>query len=276
MTTLFSWAGIDTHGPASIYIASDSRISWGEQTTWDVGRKLFASKLHPEIFGYCGSVAFPIQILGQLIELIDNNLLFYDNDSVDTKLERVRLVIEKSYNEIPTNQKKQCKILYATRLDCKMSSSFHVARISVNVKSITAEWLNLPEKSGLIVRAGSGRTALKTWHEEWVGNPSSDPHQSGMNSRYVYSAFSDALKSQQDSFSGGAPQLIGLYREGPARSFGIIHKEKRFLNGVEVYESPSFNSIEWRNERFERCCGESMQILKQAQRQPKLRGIKQP
>ena len=91
MTTLFSWTGIDTHGPASIYIASDSRISWGKNATWDAGRKLFASKNFPEIFGYCGSVSFPIQILGQLIEHIDDGLLLSESDSIEIKIEKIKI-----------------------------------------------------------------------------------------------------------------------------------------------------------------------------------------
>ena len=81
MTTLLSWVGIDTHGAASVYIASDSRISCGCSQQWDVGRKVFASKTSPKIFGYCGDVSFPIQILGQLVELIDTGCLFEKNDS---------------------------------------------------------------------------------------------------------------------------------------------------------------------------------------------------
>ena len=52
MTMLASWVGIDTHGPASAYIISDSRISWNEQENFDHGKKVFASKNYPELFGY--------------------------------------------------------------------------------------------------------------------------------------------------------------------------------------------------------------------------------
>ncbi|MFB2661226.1 hypothetical protein [Shewanella mangrovisoli] len=276
MTTLFSWTGIDTHGSASIYIASDSRISWGKNATWDVGRKLFASRNYPEILGYCGSVSFPIQILGQLIEHIDDGLLLCESDSIEIKIEKIRCEIERNLSLMPKAHRGICQILYATRLGNRMRSSFHAARIKVTPDRVTADKIELPERSGLIASAGSGKTSLNTWYEQWVGNPSQDPHQSGRTSRNVFSAFCDSLESKQDPYSGGAPQLVGIYREGPAKNFGIIHRGHRYLNGIEVTASKGLNSIEWRNELFERCCGESMGILKKAQRQPKLREIKAP
>ena len=50
---LVSWIGIDTHGPTSAYIAADSRISWNMTNKFDFGKKVFASKKYPEIFGIC-------------------------------------------------------------------------------------------------------------------------------------------------------------------------------------------------------------------------------
>lgn len=276
MTTLFSWTGIDTHGPASIYIASDSRISWGSGATWDVGRKLFASRNLPEIFGYCGSVSFPIQILGQLIEHIDDRLLFSESDSIETKIEKIRSEINRSLNLMPKPQRGSCEILYATRLGNRMQSSFHAAKIKATHNGVSAEKIKLPENSGLIASSGSGKVSLNMWYEEWVGKSSQDPYQSGRTSRSVFSAFCDSLESRQDPYSGGAPQLVGIYREGPSKNFGVIHRGKRYLNGVEVVSTVGLNSIEWRNELFERCCGDSMLILKKAQRQPKSRGIKKP
>ena len=274
MTTLFSWTGIDTHGPASIYIASDSRISWGEKTTWDAGRKSFASRHYPEIFGYCGSVSFPIQILSQLIEYIDDGLLFCNSDSIDIKIEKVMREITRSHYLMPQSQRGVCQILYATRLGNRMGSSFHAARIKVAKDNVSVEKIELPEKSGLIAVSGSGKTSFKTWYEAGVGKPSQDPYQSGRTSRNVFSSFCDSLASSEDPYSGGAPQLVGIYREGPSKNFGVIHKGKRYLNGVEVTPSINLNSIEWRNELFERCCGESLGVLKKAQRQPKLSQIK--
>ncbi len=100
MTSLVAWIAVDSRSPASIYLVSDSRISWGSQT-WDYGRKLFASRNYPEILGYYGDVLFPSQVLGRLIDLIDLNLLFNADDLPSHKWEKILSVIQKSFKGYP-------------------------------------------------------------------------------------------------------------------------------------------------------------------------------
>lgn len=45
MTMLVSWIGVDTHGPSSVYIAADSRISWTQEHKFDFGKKVFAGSI---------------------------------------------------------------------------------------------------------------------------------------------------------------------------------------------------------------------------------------
>jgi hypothetical protein len=71
MTLLVSWVGVDTHGPSSVYIASDSQISWGTLAKFNFGRKVFAFSKWPDILGYCGDVLFPSIALNQIVELAD-------------------------------------------------------------------------------------------------------------------------------------------------------------------------------------------------------------
>ena len=52
MTLLVCWAGIDTHGPSSLYMAADSRISWKAPAFFDYGRKVFAFTRWPDVLGY--------------------------------------------------------------------------------------------------------------------------------------------------------------------------------------------------------------------------------
>lgn len=49
MTLLSSWLGVDSRHPSSIYILSDSRISWGDKTKFDYGKKVFGCKNSPDI-----------------------------------------------------------------------------------------------------------------------------------------------------------------------------------------------------------------------------------
>ncbi len=71
MTSLISWVAIDSRGPASFYVASDSRISWARDAHWDMGRKLFTCRHSPDLFGYCGDVLFPSLLLSQVSQLLD-------------------------------------------------------------------------------------------------------------------------------------------------------------------------------------------------------------
>src|SRR5258705_12262992 len=71
MTSIVAWAGVDSRRVGTIYIASDSRISWGRYQ-WDQGRKVFACRKAPHIFGYWGDVLFPALALPVLVERIDS------------------------------------------------------------------------------------------------------------------------------------------------------------------------------------------------------------
>ncbi|WP_155681775.1 hypothetical protein [Burkholderia stagnalis] len=89
MTLLVSWAGIDTHGTSSLYIASDSRLSWDKATSYDAGRKVFAFARWPDVLGYCGDVLFPSLALNQIVDLADAGLLFAPDFSPKQKFQAI-------------------------------------------------------------------------------------------------------------------------------------------------------------------------------------------
>jgi len=68
MTSLVAWVGVDRK-PGSLYLASDSRLTWtvrkGEAPVrkWDSGPKVFASRQTADIFRYWGFTEFPSQLL---------------------------------------------------------------------------------------------------------------------------------------------------------------------------------------------------------------------
>jgi hypothetical protein len=130
VTSLLAWVGVDQRGPASVYMASDSRISWGAKQYWDFGRKLFASTRFPELFGYCGDVAFPSHVLGQTTVLIDTGLLFELTDSPLAKLEKVKTSLSRSLAGYPSTYRRPFSIVYCTRENMGMHSIFHVYRLS--------------------------------------------------------------------------------------------------------------------------------------------------
>ena len=76
MTLLLAWASFDDgkDDPSAIYIATDSRISWGDTSTWDFAQKVFCVPQSMEIFGYCGDVMCVTQTLSQIVHLCSSNI----------------------------------------------------------------------------------------------------------------------------------------------------------------------------------------------------------
>lgn len=131
----------------------------------------------------------------------------------------------------------------------------------------------LPKESDIIHIMGSGKTQFMNNYERYQKGPNSN------TSRNVFHCFIDTLNNSVDSACGGAPQLVGLYRkpETVGIEYGIIYRkekgkiERRYFLGMEVpkdVSSGSYCNIEWRNENFELCNGETMKRLPDAANQP--------
>lgn len=262
MTSLVAWIGVDSRWPTSIYLASDSRVTWGEEPgAWDHARKLFASKNHPDILGFCGHVLFPSQILGQIIDLIDAGLLYPADTRAEHKWAMISYLMKLSFQAYPLKQTDPFSIIFCSRDHDGMLSEF---RIYTLAWTEAGEWsarndVRLPAQSGLLGLFGTGDDAVKKWYTEWAKT------REGRTSRSIYSAFCDALRTGEDPHSGGAPQLVGLYRRGAAKTFGVIWNNQRFVLGLPLPDSESLQGIEWRNELFERCDPKDMQRLMDAQ-----------
>lgn len=272
MTSLLAWIGVDSRTPSSIYLVSDSRITWTDPhfptRIWDYGRKLFASRKHPEILGYCGDVLFPSQVLGQLIDIIDADSLFDLEESPNSKWGKVVTVIQQSFEAYPLKEQ-GFTIIYCTRENSGLDLVFHMftLRWDPNKGWTNNQELDLPEKSGIISTFGSGKKFVDIWYSHW-----NNTREKG-TSRIVFSAFCDALHSGGDAYSGGAPQLVGLYRTGCARSFGVIYQGVRYLLGIPVTASNCLDNVEWRNSLFERCDWQTLQRLEDAQSHHKPHGL---
>lgn len=264
MTTLVSWAGVDSRGVASIYLASDSRITWGERDTWNYGKKLFYAKSSPEVFGFCGDVIFPAQVLDQLCEEIDAGGGFPSEFDFEGKLSIVHQRIASAFVNYPRLQRNEFEVFYISRMGAGMKSEFYAGRVYWEKGGdVEFEVMSVPSiTSGLIKVAGSGVGALNNWSYKW-GN--SDVKGT---SRSVFAALCSSIKSGEDKKTGGAPQLIGLYRTGAPKLFGIVWEGKRYLCGAELGMSQALSGIEWRNESFERYDPVKLELVDGAQRQP--------
>lgn len=261
MTSLACWLAVDQRGPSAVYLASDSRISWGINSTWDYGRKLFASQFQPDIVGYCGDVVFPSQILGQLVESIDAGLLFQSNEAPLDRFFKIATSIKNSFSSYPGERRCPFWIIYCTRQHQGMDSAFFVAVLHYSqLGTWTEQVLDLPQKSDVVSTLGSGAESVKNWRYRWnhaIGEPTS---------RAIFSALCDAIGTGHDPLSGGPPQLSGIYRKGPAHSFGIVHAGQQFLCGLPFNNLDMAGTLEWRNTLFERCDPKTMHPLVGAQR----------
>lgn len=261
MTLSLSWLGVDSRGPASIYIASDSRISWSHTSRWDSGRKVFGFRNHPDILGYCGDVLFPSQVLSQIIDIGDQGLLFDEAASCKEKFEAIKEKVIQIFNSYPSDRSQDyLGIIHASR-DTQKQFFCHLIEWRRG-KGWSGREAKLKTHSDKLIVLGSGRAEFQGKFQEYWKS------ENKKTSRALFHCFCDTLSNIQDSYCGGAPQLAGLYRIGNARNFGILHSKRRYLLGVDVTNLQNFDKIEWRNELFERCDGDSMGRLKGAQPQP--------
>ena len=268
MTLLTSWVGIDTHGIASIYIASDSRITWGDSATFDFGRKVFAFNNYPDILGYCGDVLFPSIVLGQIIEMADNGLLFNEQYSCKEKFEAIKEKLIQIFLKYPHQEEfitgDVLQIIHASREpNNHRKFFFHIIKWRRG-EGWSGQEIEFPDKSKVIFVGGSGK---KEFDDNYA------MYEEGVNrstSRNIFHCFCDTLFNIKDEKCGGAPQLVGIYckPKSNTKKFGIIKDKKRYLFGSQIDDLNNFDNIEWRNDLFELCDGRTLQKLEKAKAQP--------
>jgi hypothetical protein len=256
MTTLVAWVGVDSRGPASINFSTDSRISWGKTgiKKWDLGRKTFSCNLSSDIFGYVNDVLFPSVILSQIVCLIDSGCLFTNCSTSDDRFNIVFSHIKHAFSEYSASMKEPFSIFHASRDNDGMRSVFQLnlitaTKISGTRWDIKSTKIPVPTVSSALTFDGSGGVVAKKWASRW------DSSSQGKTSRAVFSGFCDAVFSEEDKLSFGAPQIVSLYRIKSGQTIGFVHKGKSFYSGAEILPSAQgdLSSVEWRNRLFERC-----------------------
>lgn len=176
MTTLAAWSGVDPRGPSSLYLVSDSRISWGSYLNrWDAGRKLFACKSTPDVFGYVGDVLFPSLMLGQIIAAADDGMLFPMEASAEARHAIVAETVKVSLGSRFNAPDRSFAILHGARDGRGMNARFrlwtltYVASTWTRPAVWTDEELSIDKtQSALHTALGSGgaqsRSRMKTFN----------------------------------------------------------------------------------------------------------------
>lgn len=262
MTLLASWVAVDPRGIQSMYMASDSRITWEKQESqlpyYDHFKKLYACKTRPEMFGFCGDVTFMSNIIEQLVNLIDAGVIFKVGYSPELKAKAILHFLEDNYNNYPRGiLRLPMELLYCFRMKGGYKARFYCYRF-ICAKNGCWELRPVPLRqnrndsnvSYFICETGSGQDKLKEEINEYIYRK-----KNGF-SRGMFVAFCDALeKSTPKDAYGGPPQLIGLYRKpnSPAITFGVNYRKKNYYLGqdVDYNANNTLYNIEWRNDLFE-------------------------
>jgi len=268
MTLLVAWAGVDTHGPASIYIASDSRISWGSSIFFDRGRKVFAFKNWPDILGYCGDVLFPSIALNQIVELADAGLLFGPDFTGQQKFQAIVDKLNDLVSEYPQLHTglaaNSLGVVHASR-DPRTEQFFSCNTITWRSgHGWTGKTAPIPIRSEVMFALGSAAPAFEANYARYRSGPTSG------TSRAVFHCFCDTLKASNDPTIGGPPQLVGIIRKlgSKACNFGVVYSGQRTFLGAHIDNLRNFDAVQWRNSDFELCDGQTGKRLPEAKLQP--------
>jgi len=268
MTLLVAWAGIDTHGPASVYIASDSRISWKPGTNFDFGRKVFAFQKWPDVLGYCGDVLFPSIALNQIVDLADAGLLFEKTFTCKQKFQAIANKLNDLFREYPQFHsgiaENSLSIIHCSRDQVDHKKFFcHSYRWSKKQGWYGTE-VEFPSKSEVLFALGTGAKHFEENFKRYSKGTNSG------TSRAVFHCFCDTLDYTTELSVGGAPQLVGIIRkpDSVAQTFGVIHKNRRYFLGAHIDNLRHLDNISWRNNNFEICDGHTKLKAPNAQPQP--------
>jgi len=252
LTTLVSWVSYSDTGqrpelPKAIYIASDSRITWGSvDKRWDSGRKIFASALEPHIFGYCGDVVFPALFLSQLNSAIDEKLLFEKTTAFSDRQDMITHLAKEMFDNRYDAPCENFTILHASRSKAWPDTEFGIFRIDYKAgsNSWSSTKLNIPDKTSPLIFLGSGgasaRDHVNVWNKSDVAG----------TSRAIYSGVCEAIASGKDLLSGGVPQVAALLTQKSPKQLGFFRDGRYFYNGFELPFGPALTSVKWFDSLF--------------------------
>lgn len=262
MTSLAVSVSVDARGPSGLYIISDSRITWGNaDILWDAGRKTFSSRRTADVFGYCGDAFFPPMILGQVIEQSDSGVLFSPDAPPKTRHDRIIDAFRRAMQTRINAPIQSFSIFHGSRESELMRSRFLMWETRYDVTS--NQWEDIEHnistnQSYLVHIDGSGKSSIEKRGNHWNQSTSKG------TSRAAIWAFCEALQSGSDRFSGGPPQLVGIWRKGPAQNFGMLWHGKAYIAGLEVCGELDWQAVSWFNHLFEKCDGRTGRKLKSA------------
>lgn len=260
MTLIVGWLACDQRGPCSAYIASDSRIS-DNRNFYDNSQKTFALKKTPDILGYCGETLFTYQILARLTSMCDAGMLLSSDMDYQDRSEIIFKEIKKAHQAYKLNDS-SIKIYHIGRNAKRLFNAnlyFWNGRIWTNLKIETNY-----NQSMKLFSDGSGKNEFEERFLSFkYGNNEG-------TSRNYFHCFCDIVKNVKDKYTGGIPQLVGLYngRKFNGMYHGIIVDGQAYYQALKVENAYEMSNIRWYNENFEICDWNTKQRKIEAMIQP--------
>lgn len=259
MTSLAAAVSRDSRGASALYLVTDSRITWGDpKEHWDVGRKTFASPASADVFAYCGDAYFVPIALGQALNMVACGVVDLSSSSALERHAIVLRLLESSLARISTKHALPVYIFHGAREGDGMKCKFRLWKSEFN--PTTRSWMDselpLDDRSYLASLDGSGAVHVARWEAKVTATPAAG------TSRAAIHAFCQSLHSGADQLSGGAPQLVGLWREKNAKQFGFCWHGDFYIAGMQSLSREGRENIPWFNHLFERCDGLTGRRLK--------------
>lgn len=266
MSVLVVWRNIVNGRVTSVYMASDSRFSFG-QHHFDHGKKVFACKNDASLFGYCGGVEYATYIIQSVVDLIEAGVLYKKNDTCEERIKIVADKIEKLWGHfIGIVSACTTTIIYCTTESSTKKSRIYKISISekgqCSYKELDCEDIKSNNSTDFIQYCviGSGKEAFNKEYARYKGLCTDEKNKFAyITSRVMFQVLSKIIKEANSKNDyGGFPQLAYIYNNRRSRTklCGVIYNDECYLGGcsVEIAINNDFaDTLKWYNENFELC-----------------------
>src|SRR5262249_33295354 len=146
--------------------------------------------------------------------------------------------ISEAFETYPKTGLREFSVIHGMRDGSGMHAKFLVCRSTWSyMGGWERHWIEVPRESQPICVLGSGSESVARWYDRWNRTKAS------RTSRAVFSAFCDALASGEDPLSGGAPQIVRLYRQWSGSTLGVLWKGSGYVFGAQVKNESAYASL---------------------------------
>lgn len=266
MTLLVTWTGIDSRGPASVYLAADSRVSWGGCGQFDHAIKTFATTQFPAIIGYCGDSLASLMLISQAIAVIDS-MHHYNKIRLESFVDILVRLIVRNYSTYPIKLSAgSFTVIVCGKKKINSVGEFECYKITSTFDNFVKEQLQLPKKSEPIDISGSGTNQFKKNYEKHQD----EKNNNKSTSRDVFHAFYETISAGKNIEVGVIPQITRVIRKPNTNGThcGIVINSQRYIAGQLVDRDIYPDNIQWFNENFEITNPHTKQRALGAQPQP--------